>query len=80
MDLRKSSAVVSATDKTGAVFDKLAQAFKGIEKAGLEAVKVPKFTGDLYKDSISMRACRSAVSGRSFQSSWNWLASCINNT
>jgi hypothetical protein len=48
----EAKAVISAADKTGSVFDKIAAKFKGIEKnaKALEGISAPKFTGDLYKE------------------------------
>jgi hypothetical protein len=45
----EAKAVISAADKTGNVFDKIASKLKGVERSAksLESVKAPKFTGDL---------------------------------
>jgi hypothetical protein len=45
----KAKALISAADKTGNVFDKIASKLKGVERSAksLESVKAPKFTGDL---------------------------------
>jgi hypothetical protein len=45
----EAKAVISASDKTGNVFDKIASKLKGVEKSAksLENVKAPKFTGEL---------------------------------
>jgi hypothetical protein len=48
----EAKAVISAADKTGAVFDKIAAKFKGIEKnaKALEGIRAPKFAGELEKE------------------------------
>lgn len=48
----EAKAVISAADKTGNVFDRLAQKIKGAEKnaKALEGIKAPKFVGDFNKE------------------------------
>lgn len=48
----EAKAVISAADKTGNVFDKIASKMKGVEKAAksFEGVKAPRFAGDLYEE------------------------------
>lgn len=48
----EARAVISAADKTGGVFDKLAAKIKGVEKSAqaLGNVKAPKFTGNLEEE------------------------------
>ena len=48
----EARAIISASDKTGNVFDKIAAKFKGVEKSAkaIESIKAPKFSGDLFEE------------------------------
>ncbi|MGY3690834.1 hypothetical protein ACVIGA_000914 [Bradyrhizobium sp. USDA 3240] len=48
----EARAVISATDKTGSVFDKIAAKFKGVESSAkaFEGIKAPNFSGDMFKE------------------------------
>jgi hypothetical protein len=53
----EAKAVISATDKTGNVFDKVAAKIKGVEKSAksFEGIKAPKFVGDLNTELMRLK-------------------------
>lgn len=61
----EAKAIISAADKTGNVFDRLAQKIKGVEKnaKALEGIKAPRFVGDFNKELERLKLTEKELQG-----------------
>ncbi|MDR3401948.1 MAG: hypothetical protein P4L99_05550, partial [Chthoniobacter sp.] len=60
-----AKAVITAADKTGNTFDKIAAKLKGVEKTAeaLGKVKAPTFGGDLFKELERLKLSEKELAG-----------------